>query len=177
MCTVEPVHIKSINSLLVQVSRQLKEHGWALICTAYHGHPYQFTVGLQARWEHPELEVLGLTPDLGQVVLERLIARVRDGQRLGPGDFFSDVLKGYDLFVVDNPLDPAGLPLTGARLRVIWPDAHHRYPWQPGCDPGCAAQSLLIEPDGLDMHGLEVLFARSGGMVRRVARPLVQRTV
>jgi len=164
---VEPVRIESLNSLLVQVSRQLKEHGWALLCTEYQGHPYQFTVGLEANWDHPELEVVGLTPDLGQAVLERLVARIREGRRLEPGEFFSDVLKGFDLFVVDNPIDPAGPPVTGNRLRVIWPDADHRYPWQPDCDPGCAAQSILIEPDGLDLHGLELLFAHVG----RTPRP------
>ena len=164
---MEPVRIESFNKLLVQVSRALKDHGWALLCSEVQGHPFQFTIGLQATWQHPELEVVGLTPDLGQVVLERLIDRIRAGQRLASGEFFSDVLKGFDLFVVDNPVDLNGPPLTGERLRVVWPDAQHRYPWQPGCEAVCAAQSMLIEPDHLNIHGLEVLFTHVG----RAPRP------
>jgi hypothetical protein len=156
------VRIDSLSTLLLQVSRELKLHGWALVCTEYGAHPYQFTIGLETRWSHPELEVMGLTPDLGQLVLTRLVERIKRGERLGAGDFFSNVLHGYDLFIVENPVDPEGPPLTGGRLRVIWPDARHRYPWQPGCDADCAAQSLLIEPDRLDMHGLEVLFTHAG---------------
>lgn len=159
---MQPIHIESVSDLLLQVSRELKEHGWALICTTAEGHPLQFTVGLGARWQHPELEVVGLTPELGEAVLTRLVRRIKAGERLRPGDFFSDVLKGFDLFVVDNPIEPGGPPLTGDRLRVIWPDARHRYPWQAECEPYCAVQSMLIEPDGVDMHGLEVLYTHTG---------------
>jgi Domain of unknown function (DUF4262) len=162
---VQPIQIDSIGSLLLQVSRELKARGWAFISTSAQGHPYQFTLGLQARHAHPELEVVGLTPDLGQTVLERFVARIAAGERLVAGEFYSGVLRGWDLFVVDNPIDPEGPPLTGGRLRVIWPDARARYPWQPDCDPLCAAQAMLIEPDGLDLHGLEVLFANAGRIV------------
>jgi hypothetical protein len=159
---VEPIQIESIGSLLNQVSRQLKQRGWALLCTEHEGHPFQFTIGLQAFDGHPELEVVGLTPDLGQLVLERLVRRVKAGERLKSGEFFSDLLHGFDLFLVENPVDPTGPAVTGGRLRVIWPDARHRYPWQPDCESVCAAQSLLIEPDGLNLHGLEALFANAG---------------
>ncbi len=159
---MQPIQIESVGNLLLQVSRELKEHGWALICTAYQGHPYQCTLGLEARWRHPELEVLGLTPELGQFVLERFVTRIKAGERFKAGDFFSNVLRGHDLFIVENPIDPEGPPLTGGRLRVIWPDARARYPWHPDCDPGCAAQCVLIEIDGLNMHGLEVLFSYAG---------------
>ncbi|HEX9842042.1 MAG TPA: DUF4262 domain-containing protein [bacterium] len=159
---MEPIHIDSVGSLLLQVSRELKSRGWALICTEVQGHPYQFTLGLESRYRHPELEVVGLTPELGQLVLTRLVERIAGGARLQPGEFFSNVLKGHDVFVVDNPIDPGGPPLTGGRLRAIWPDARHRYPWQADCEPTCEAQSILIEPDGLDRHGLELLFSYTG---------------
>jgi len=160
---VEPIRIRSVSDLLVQVSRELKEHGWALLCSEQDGPPYQFTMGLRARHGHPELEVVGLPPNLGQHALERLVKRVAAGERLRSGDFFSNVFKGFDVFVVDNPIEPGGPPLTGGRLRAIWPDAQHRYPWQHGCDADCAVQGLLIEPDGLDAHGLEVLFTHTAG--------------
>ncbi len=159
---MEPIRIESVNGLLLQVSRQLRRYGWALIASESGGYPYQFTVGLASGFDHPELEVFGLPPDMGRDLLAALVERVRAGQRLRAGEFFSDLKKGYDLFLVDNPIDPGGPPVTGGRLRLVWPDARHRYPWQPECEPYCAAQSRLVEPDGLDVDGLEVLLAHSG---------------
>jgi hypothetical protein len=148
-----------MNNLLVQVSRQLRRHGWALLCSEIKGHPYQFTLGLTARLGHPELEVIGLEPAMGQDLLAELVRRIKGGQRLEAGDFFSDLKRGYDFFLVDNPIDPDGPPLTGNRLRLIWPDAQHRYPWHADCDPYCEAQGLLLEPDGMDVEGLAKLLS------------------
>ena len=154
---VEPVPISSLNHLLLQVSDQLRRHGWALVCTEYQGYPLQFTLGLTIKHHHPDLEVIGLTPDLGQALLENLVERIKDGTRLKAGEFFSDLKRGYDFFLVENPVDPEGPPVTGGRLRLIWPDANHRFPWQPDCDPYCAAQSLLLDWAGLDAGRLQQL--------------------
>lgn len=159
---MEPIHIESTSDLLLQVSRQLQTRGWALLCSETGQHRYQFTVGLESSYEHPELEVIGLPPDLGGDLLAGLVERVKSGQRLRSGDFFSDLLRGYDLFVVNNPIDPGGPPITGGRLRLIWPDAHGRFPWQPDCDPSCTVQALILEPDGMNIQGLETLLAHSG---------------
>lgn len=159
---VEPIRIDSMNKLLLQVSGQLQEHGWALICTEYQSYPYQFTLGLEHSFDHPELEVIGLPPDLGQALLSELVKRIKAGNRLSAGDFFSDLKKGYDFFLVENPVEPDGPAVTGGRLRLIWPDARHRYPWHPDCEEYCTVQTLLLEDDSLTMEGLETLLRYSG---------------
>lgn len=152
---MEPLRIDSMNKLLIEVSGQLQKHGWALICTEVQDLPYQFTLGVEREFGHPELEVIGLPPDLGQALLSNLVNRVKSGQILTAGDFYSDLKKGYDFFLVENPADPNGPPVTGGRLRLIWPDSRHRFPWNAGCDPLCSKQSLLLEEDGLNIDGLE----------------------
>ena len=84
------------------------------------------------------------------------------GERLRSGDFFSKLVPGQDLFLVENPTDPQGPPITGGRLRVVWPDSRHRYPWQPGCDPDCARQALILDTEGLDVESLHLLLSRTG---------------
>ncbi len=162
MIPVEPVRIASLNDLVIKISGQLREHGWALICTEHQGIPLQFTLGLTLKFHHPDLEVVGLPPDLGQAMLENLVERIRAGERLEPGTFFSNLKKGYDFFLVDNPIDLEGPPVTGKRLRLIWPDANHRFPWHADCDPYCAAQSLLLDWDGIDEKGLHSLLSNTG---------------
>lgn len=159
--SMEPIRIASLDHLLLQIGGQLRGQGWALICTEHQGHPLQFTMGLTITYDHPELEVVGLTPDLGQAMLQNLVERIQGGTRLKPGEFFSDLKKGYDFFLVDNPIDPEGPPVTGNRLRLIWPDRNHRYPWHADCEPYCAVQSLMLELDGLDLKGLKLLMAHS----------------
>lgn len=159
--SVDPIRITSLDHLFLQIGDQLRGKGWALICTEHQGFPLQFTLGLSVTHHHPELEIVGVTPDLGQAMLQNLVERIQAGERLEAGAFFSDLKKGYDFFLVDNPIDPEGPPITGDRLRLIWPDRNHRYPWHPDCDPYCAAQSLMLEWDGLDLKGLERLMAHS----------------
>jgi Domain of unknown function (DUF4262) len=158
---MEPVRVDSVRTLLLQVSRQLHDHGWALISTPYCGQLFQFTLGLREHHGHPDLETLGLGDELGRGLLTALVQRILAGQRFRPGDFFSDLVRGYDLFLVDNPLALDGPPLTGGRLRLVWPDAAHRYPWHADCDAACAVQRLLPCSEGLELPDLQVLLAHS----------------
>ncbi|MDH5752461.1 MAG: DUF4262 domain-containing protein [Deltaproteobacteria bacterium] len=150
----------AINTLLMQVSGQLKQHGWAMVCLEYGGHPYIVTIGLERAFGHPELETLGLPEELGRKFLGELVARIKEGVRFHSGDFFSDMVRGYDLFLVRNPLNPDGPSLTGKRLRLVWPDARHRYPWHSDCDADCAVQRLLPRIEGLSLEGFRAMMAQ-----------------
>ena len=158
---VQPLEIKSIHQLLVEISRQRLQRGWALIAMPFQGVLFQFTVGLAESQRHKELEVVGLDQPTGQDLLETLVAQVQAGQRLEAGMFFSSLLPGKDLFLVENPVDPSGPPTTQGRLRLIWPDEGHHYPWQPQCTPECARQALILGDEGLDAESLRLLMAHS----------------
>lgn len=171
---MQPIRVDSVKQLLVNASRQLRAHGWALIATGLEGWPYHYTVGLQARGGHPELEAIGLDDARATHYLGALVARIAAGERLRNGDFFSDLARGYDLFLVRNPAAPHGPPLTGGRLRLVWPDARHRYPWHADCAADCAAQRLMAPTGGLDLPALKLLLSHSGASGRGKRRdPLI----
>ncbi|MDH4246645.1 MAG: DUF4262 domain-containing protein [Deltaproteobacteria bacterium] len=151
---MRPIRLESIDSLLIHVNRQVHTQGWSLVCAPVQGFLYTVTIGLESNFSHPELETLGLTETLAQDFLTALAERIKAGERFSSGDFFSNLVKGYDLLLVRNPLDPDGKPLTGHRLRLVWPDALHRYPWHPDCDAQCALQRLILPEDGLTLEGM-----------------------
>jgi hypothetical protein len=163
MNAMQPIRVDSVNSLLVQVSRQMHEHGWALLCTQVEGWLYHFTVGLEPRHHHPDLEVIGLDEALAQRLLTVLVGRIRAGERYRAGDIPTGLVRGYDLLLVNNPSDLYGPALTGRRLRLVWPDPAHRYPWHEDCDPVCASQRLIPSTQGLELDDLEVLLAHTQG--------------
>lgn len=156
------IQIESVSSLVNQVSSQMHDHGWAMVATEYEGLLYHFTVGLEYTYEHPNLEAFGLDGERGKNYLETLVERIKGGQRYRAGDFISDLAKNYDLFLLENPANPEGPPITGGRLRLVWPDAEHRYPWDAGCTAHCAAQTFIPPITGIDLEGVHLLMSVLG---------------
>lgn len=150
-------HVATAEDLVDQVSRRLHDHGYAILCSEYNGLLHHYTLGLQRAWGHPELEVLGLDEALGERLLNVLVERIARGERFRDGDFFSGLIKGYDLFLVRNPRDPAGEAITGERLRLVWPDRRGRYPWHDDCLPSCAVQRTLLPRDTVGPRALQRL--------------------
>lgn len=147
--------VESVAEVTVEISRQLHEHGWALIATPYEGLLHHYTLGLPRRWHHPDLEAFGLDEERGAGFITTLVARIAAGKRYRSGDFLSDLVPGFDLFLVENPIDPAGEPITGGRLRLVWPDAEHRYPWHADCEARCACQRFIPPPADVSLEALQ----------------------
>lgn len=152
---------ESVNRMLVEVSRQIHDHGWALVGLPLEGALFHFTLGIKERFDHPDLETLGLDEGLARDFLGALVARIKSGERFRSGDFFTDLAGGYDLFLVNNPVSLNGPPLTGSRLRLVWPDANHRYPWHADCEEDCAMQRFLPTSEGLNIKDLQLLLTYS----------------
>jgi len=154
---MQPLKIESVKGLLVSISRQLKEHGWSLVVLPVEDTFYHFTLGLPGKYQHPDLEVLGLDEQMGRDFLNELVTRIKQGARFQSGDFFTDLVEGYDLFLVNNPVSPNGPPLTGERLRLVWPDARNRYPWHSDCEADCSRQRLIPDTSGIELSDLKLL--------------------
>ena len=149
----------SIKALALEISRQIHHHGWALLCSPLDDQAMHVcTLGLEMSKGHSDVEVLGLTPELGRRLMNEVAARIQAGNRFQAGDFFSDLVSGYDLFLVDPPQD-SNMPAGSGRLRLVWPDANHRYPWHDDCDAYCTVQRQASPGDGLDMESLYALLA------------------
>jgi hypothetical protein len=101
-----------------------------------------YTIGLTDH-ARPELILFGLPPDISRPVLQSVAGEVIAGRRVfTAGDFADDVLEGHQVqFVAVTEPDrhlPVAAQFYAARdtaveaLQIVWPDRHHRWPWQPG---------------------------------------------
>ncbi|AEV84479.1 hypothetical protein ACWT_3456 [Actinoplanes sp. SE50] len=101
-----------------------------------------YTVGL-TRYGHPELILFGLPPDISRPALQAVAEEIIAGRRvLTAGQRAGDILEGHQVELVAVTEPDRHLPVaaqfyeaTGAvveALQIVWPDRHHRWPWQPG---------------------------------------------
>jgi uncharacterized protein DUF4262 len=101
-----------------------------------------YTIGLTDR-AHPELILFGLPPDISRPLLHTLAGDIIAGRRtFTAGERAEDVLDGHEVEFVavtepDRHLPAAAQFYAGAgsavaALQIVWPDRHHRWPWQPG---------------------------------------------
>ena len=126
-----------------KTKKDLEQYGWTILSTIYQDVIFAHTLGLMPNFSHPEVEVIGLTDDLTRLFLNSIAQRVKLGEVYNPGSVISELVEGFDLMMVTNPLNPQGPPSTNGRLRLIWPDSNHRYPWEEGCEANCLTQQLL----------------------------------
>lgn len=105
--------------------------------------PFAYTVGLEFLFEHPELLVLGLPPDISGILLNGLADAIQMGKRLRPGEICSTDEMGLGFEVkIGTVLDyhREDIMLTacwfhgGAQFRalqLLWPDQNGRFPDHP----------------------------------------------
>lgn len=122
----------------------IAEHGWMVqaVFGDEAGRPdFAYTVGLTAAGK-PELIIFGLSAEPATYILNDAARRVADGEPgWEHGRLVPQLLKGgYDpLLVAVDDLEDLALarrfyPDTQVRgaLQLVYPDADHRWPWQPG---------------------------------------------
>ena len=136
----------SIKEVDQKVKADIQCYGWSILASDYQGIIYAHTVGLENSFDHPEIETLGLSEELATIFLNELAEWVKGGVRLEAGTTISEFVEGYEFILVTNPAEPNGAPSTNGRLRLIWPDANQRYPWDPDCEADCELQTLLPSP-------------------------------
>lgn len=137
----------SLEEINQKIHADIQSYGWSIILSVYQGSTYANTIGLETNFDHPEIEILGLTEELATIFLNKLAEWVKCGTRLAAGMAITEFVEGYELLLVANPINPQGAPTLNGRLRLIWPDANHYYPWDPDCDEACSQQTLLPERD------------------------------
>lgn len=135
------------------------ERGWHVFAAEPAGEVARaFTVGLFRSFDHPELAVLGLPRAEAVGALDRLAARVREGERVSPEDVVEGVVDGrlatfraipprryaawlgYAVWYHDGARFPA--------LQCVWSDAERRFPWDPWFPRAArAGQPVLYEAE------------------------------
>jgi hypothetical protein len=118
--------------------------GWAIEYVHGEGErdpPFAYTVGLFGLG-YPELVVFGMDPGDSAGVLNDVGGRVRDGERVIPGELLSFTNWPHRLHVL--PLvNPAEVLFAANRfyrrpdhdpvpaLQLVWDDREGRFPWEP----------------------------------------------
>lgn len=136
-----------MSDLYAQVQEQIACYGWSVLSSSYSGVPYAHTLGLTENFQHPELEVLGLSTELSTTFLNEIAGRVKAGQHFVTGSVLEDIVDGISLILTKNPFNPAGPPTSENRLRLIWPDLNSFYPWDPECSDEGKQQQITIDLD------------------------------
>ena len=122
------------------------------------GAAHVFTVGLFRSWDHPEVAVFGLAPEVLNAAVDRLGDRVRHGERFDHGDVAAGVLD--DRAVAFRRIVPRHYAafLAGAvwyhggarfpALQAVWADDDGRFPWDRWFPRELRdAQPALFEPE------------------------------
>lgn len=118
---------------------------------------WAYTIGLHHRFNHPEVVLFGLRPDLAHTLLNDVRDMVAEGHRFEDGSVTDQVLDGRPCaFREVRPVwhdDYFGVmrwyyhrePVRV--LQLFWPDRENRFPWQPGFDTTFAATQPLLSED------------------------------
>jgi hypothetical protein len=120
--------------------------------------PHAHTVGLFRSWDHPEVAVFGLAPEVVQAAVARLAERVRRGERFDHGDVVDGILEDravtFRRIVPRHYAEFLGRAVWyhgGARfpaLQAVWADADGRFPWDRWFPRELRdVQPVLFEPE------------------------------
>ncbi len=106
------------------------------------GPPFAYTVGLFGL-HHPELVILGVTPETAAGVLNTLGDRIRAGESLMPGTLIT--FDDWPHRIIPEPVPNPGEIVFGANrfydrpdshsvpvLQLSYDDCERRFPWEPG---------------------------------------------
>ncbi|MEF2277677.1 DUF4262 domain-containing protein [Deinococcus sp. YIM 134068] len=133
----------------------IRRHGWHVIKVPAdeEGPGFAFTLGLYARFDHPEVIIFGLDLDLMQQILNGIGDDVKAGERrYAAGRQESGVLEGYDCAFVEVAAphfrDYLGTAVWLYRrqpfpaLQCVWLDRAGAFPWEDRLD----ARFLPLQP-------------------------------
>ena len=150
-----------------QILADIEEHGLhiAFIETDEYIPRFGYTIGLYKKYNHPELIVIGLPPEVIGAILNGAKRKIEDGTAFIDGVDYDGFLQGFPVRFVkvepnhyqdyvgyagwynDNSFD---FPL----LQMVWPDKNGHFPWDDAFNPNFKFQQPLLDRN-LDFKFLE----------------------
>lgn len=139
---------------------QADEYGNAVVQVAgdERGAPYAFTVGAWRRFGVAEAVVVGLPPEMSQVLLDAYVDQAAGGERFKPGTVYHGFFQGVP--VAFEQVHKGWYPeffgsafLLYAKgdfpaLQIIVPTPQGKWPWQPDAPPGFAEYQQILTASG-----------------------------
>lgn len=118
---------------------------------------YALSMGLVHSFDHPEVIVFGLAPDVATDLINLLADEASDGRKFLAGSEAGDLLQGYSVrfTAVDGEhheqfFGPANWLYAERELQVVqlvYPDQQGRWPWDPAAREGFRANQPLLSAD------------------------------
>lgn len=140
----------------LRVLADIDEHGVHIVHVPEdaHGPGHSFTIGMPYSFDHPELIVFGMPPEIAQDLLNAVADEAADGTRFAADGQHDDLLQGYPVKFFDVPkgwyrqfLATALWAHEGddfACLQLVWPDKQGRWPWHDDVRDGFAQMQPVL---------------------------------
>lgn len=140
----------------------LAEYGWhvAQVFSEDNSYPpFAYTIGLEAKFDHPEVVIFGLNNDLDFMhrVLNGIGSRVEKGEHFLHGSMKKGILPGYTCAFARFPKsayeDHLGRAIDHYDgkfrcVQCIWPDPKKKLPWDPRVMlPTLSREPVFLRPD------------------------------
>lgn len=129
-----------------KIEEKIAEVGWYAIGVyptaddPPEAYSFLYTIGLTETWSHPELIVCGLSHDLAYSVIAGVAHGVSEGESYAREGEYGNVLEGYKVEVrrvADRKREHLAVAWryygggSFEARQLVWPDAAHRFPWEP----------------------------------------------
>jgi hypothetical protein len=160
-----------------RIRESIRQHGWHAIGVQARGQEpgMLYTVGLCATFDHPEIVVCGLAPNVAYGLVADMIARIKTGHGYRDGGNYSDVIEGQVVAVrvvhQTHVLCRLGYAMAYYRrertshlltaVQLVWPDRAGKLPGDPACDKSVVASQPRLD-DALAPVQLRALLDRPG---------------
>ena len=155
--------LTSRDQALLNLDSKISRFGW----TAYYifdgpGPPWLYTIGLVERFDHPELIILGLSPEAAHGLVNQFVQTLEDGGSFKPGRQTLRRFEGYRMALVavddaywQEPEDyflgwldyykATRRSVPQRALQLVWPDEADRLPWESGFDDRLSSSQPLLD--------------------------------
>ena len=120
----------------------IEEYGWHVlnIMGDEQGPGFCYSIGLYKTFNHPEIVIVGLKPDLGHLLINNIGEDIKSGKVYQPRQFYSGILDNFECFMLqvthENYDEYFGYGQWYYKykdfpvLQCVYPTVKGIYPWE-----------------------------------------------
>lgn len=125
-----------------KVKADIEKFGWHVVKVAEdkEGPGFCYTIGFHRTLNHPEVIIIGLPGNSAHQILNHIGSLIEAGNRYESGNFYADILDGYQCYMLAAPIEAypghLGMAIQFYQeeyfpvLQFIFPNHDHIFPWQ-----------------------------------------------
>ncbi|MCA8964061.1 MAG: DUF4262 domain-containing protein [Planctomycetes bacterium] len=140
----------------IKVLADIDENGVHIVHVAEsaRGPGYSYTIGMPYSFDHAEVIVFGLPPDVAEALLDAVADEAADGNKFAADGQHDGLLQGYPVkfFAVAKGWYPEFLETALWAhegdgfdcVQLVWPDKQGRWPWRDDVREGFAEMQPVL---------------------------------